>query len=67
MNETITLDRVNEGIAEFRALDDDSVAPLKEDALTFLADLLGEDIPDRPLRKAERLELLIRARQEMTA
>lgn len=63
---TTTRERIDEGIAHINALPDDCVGTFKEHARGLLSEVLGEDIPTRPLRRAERLDLLIRARQKVT-
>jgi hypothetical protein len=59
-------ERITEGIAAISTLPKDSVGTLKEPARALLAEVLGEDIPTHPLRKAERLELLTRAQQALS-
>jgi hypothetical protein len=59
---TITHALLDEGFAEINPWPDDETGRMKEPARAELAALLGDDIPDRPLRKAEFLDLLARAR-----
>lgn len=63
----LTMGEIGAGLIEFASMDDGAVSRLKEHHRSALSALLGEEIPDRPLHKAEFIALLERARARLSA